>query len=109
MRGEQTADSEPKYEGDQLFVRPAPHVSHRMRQIAEFQDKNGSMLRGQPANPRANSAQLILSGMLANRDSTWPRDHFCRSTIAPRLSRPTTWKEFLPISMPITAIAVLRF
>jgi site-specific recombinase XerD len=22
--------------------------------------------------------------MLANRASTWPRDHFCRSTIAPR-------------------------
>src|SRR5437667_246693 len=44
--------------------------------------------------------------MLASRVSTWPRDHFCRSTIAPRLSRPTTWKEFLPISMPITAIGV---
>jgi hypothetical protein len=23
-------------------------------------------------------------GILANRASTWPRDHFCRSTIAPR-------------------------
>jgi hypothetical protein len=32
---------------------------------------------------------------------------FCRSTMAPRASWPTTWNEFLPISMPITAIAVL--
>src|SRR5260370_22719239 len=46
-------------------------------------------------------------GILANRDCTWPRDHFCRSTIAPRRSRPTTWNEFLPISTPITATAVL--
>jgi len=41
------------------------------------------------------------------RASTWPRDHFCRSTMAPRASWPTTWNEFLPISMPITAIAIL--
>src|SRR5215813_11287148 len=41
-------------------------------------------------------------GILANRASTWLRDHFCRSTIVPRSSRPTTWNEFLPISMPIT-------
>ena len=47
--------------------------------------------------------------MLANRASTWLRDHFCRRTIAPRLSGPTTWNEFLPISMPITAIALLSF
>ena len=46
---------------------------------------------------------------LASRASTWPRDHFCRSTIAPRLSWPTRWNEFLPISMPITAIALLSF
>ena len=30
--------------------------------------------------------------------------HSCRRTIAPRLSRPTTWNEFLPISMPMMAI-----
>src|ERR1700731_4133999 len=48
-------------------------------------------------------------GVLASRASTWPRDHFCRSTMAPRLSRPMTWKEFLPISMPATAIAVFEF
>src|SRR5215510_15709834 len=48
-------------------------------------------------------------GRLASRASTWPRDHFCRSTIAPRLSWPTTWNEFLPISMPITAIARLSW
>src|ERR1700732_2016707 len=46
-------------------------------------------------------------GMLASRASTCPRDHFCRNTMAPRASWPTTWNEFLPISMPITAIAVL--
>src|SRR5512132_24693 len=46
-------------------------------------------------------------GVLANRASTCPRDHFCRSTIAPRRSRPTTWNEFLPISIPITAITLL--
>jgi hypothetical protein len=31
----------------------------------------------------------------------------CRNTMAPRASWPTTWNEFLPVSMPITAIAVL--
>src|SRR5215831_8739827 len=41
--------------------------------------------------------------MLASRASIWPRDHFCRSTIVPRRSRPTTWNEFLPISMPTVA------
>src|SRR3979490_1662484 len=45
-------------------------------------------------------------GILAKRASTWLRAHFCRSTIAPRSSWPTTWNEFLPISMPITAIAL---
>src|SRR5215831_21363792 len=44
-------------------------------------------------------------GMLATRASTWPRDHLCRSTIAPRRSRPMTWKAFLPMSMPIVAIS----
>ena len=29
--------------------------------------------------------------------------YHCRSTIAPRSSRPTTWNEFLPMSMPIVA------
>ncbi len=46
-------------------------------------------------------------GRLASRISTWLRDHFCRSTMAPRRSWPTTWNEFLPISMPITATEVL--
>src|ERR1700692_3547306 len=50
---------------------------------------------------------IRLGGILASRASTWPRDHFCRSTMAPRASWPTTCNEFLPISMPITAIAVL--
>src|SRR5262249_57273318 len=42
-------------------------------------------------------------GIAASRASIWPRDHFCRSTIAPRRSWPTTWNEFLPISMPMVA------
>src|SRR5215469_4569195 len=46
-------------------------------------------------------------GMLASRASIWPRDHFYRSTIAPRRSRPTTWNEFLPISMPIVAMVAI--
>src|SRR5215470_13725108 len=46
-------------------------------------------------------------GMLAIRASIWPRDHFCRSTIAPRRSRPTTWNEFLPISMPMVAMVAI--
>src|SRR5215470_12176987 len=46
-------------------------------------------------------------GIAASRDSTWPRDHFCRSTIAPRRSRPTTRNEFLPISMPVVATVAL--
>src|SRR5262247_2513130 len=46
-------------------------------------------------------------GMLASRASIWPRDHFCRSTIAPRRSSPTTWNQFLPISMPIVAMVAI--
>ena len=53
-----------------------------------------------------SSMPIRQGGRLASRVSTCPRDHFCRNTIAPRLSCPTTWNEFLPISMPITAIAV---
>src|SRR5438874_3927009 len=46
-------------------------------------------------------------GRLASRASIWPRDHFWRRMMAPRLSWPTTWNEFLPMSMPITAIWAL--
>jgi len=46
-------------------------------------------------------------GILASRPSIWPRDHFYRSTIAPRRSRPTTWNEFLPISMPTVTIVAI--
>src|SRR5262245_58677577 len=46
-------------------------------------------------------------GMFARRCPTWLRDHFWRRMIAPRWSRPTTWNEFLPMSMPTTAMAVL--
>src|SRR5215467_1598236 len=46
-------------------------------------------------------------GIAASRASTWLRDHFWRSTIALRRSRPTTWNEFLPISMPIVATVAI--
>src|SRR5215472_9885789 len=46
--------------------------------------------------------------ILASRASTCPRDHFCRSATAPRPSRPTTWTEFLPISISIAAIIPFR-
>src|SRR4029077_16832929 len=59
--------------------------------------------------PTHASMPIRQGGVLASRASTWPRDHFCRSTMAPHLSRPMTWQEFLPISMPATAIAVLSF
>jgi hypothetical protein len=38
----------------------------------------------------------------ASHTSTWPRDHFCRSTIA-RGSSPTMWNDFFPMSMPVVA------
>src|SRR5215468_6422722 len=46
---------------------------------------------------------------LASRASTWPRDHFCRNTMLPRRSWPTRRNEFLPISIPITAISLSSF
>src|SRR5215467_6142669 len=46
-------------------------------------------------------------GILAKRASTWLRDHFWRNTMPPRSSKPTTWNEFLPISIPITVIVLL--
>jgi hypothetical protein len=45
--------------------------------------------------------------MFDSRVSTWPRDHFWRSTIAPRRSWPTTWNEYFPMSMPIVATIAL--
>lgn len=65
------------------------------------------------AGPAVAAASLALAPLV-------PGQHFCaevpiddpkvvalcRSTIAPRPSSPTTWNEFLPISMPITAIAL---
>src|SRR5215475_14163284 len=46
-------------------------------------------------------------GIAATRASIWPRDHFCLRTIAPRWSSPTTWNEFLPISMPMVAMVAI--
>jgi hypothetical protein len=46
-------------------------------------------------------------GIAVSRASIWPRDQFCRGTIAPRGSRLTTSNEFLPTSMPIAAMAAI--
>src|SRR5262245_18524904 len=48
-------------------------------------------------------------GRMASRACIWPRDHFCRSTMAPRRFWLMMWNEFLPISMPITAGEVSSF
>ena len=45
--------------------------------------------------------------MLAGRTSTWSRDHFCPQHDGAACIVPTTWNQFLAISIPITAIAVL--
>jgi hypothetical protein len=42
-------------------------------------------------------------GRLASRRTSWLRDTLMRMAIAPRLSRPTRWKVFLPMSRPIVA------
>jgi hypothetical protein len=44
------------------------------------------------------SIPIRQDAILASRVLTCPRDHRWLKTIAPRLSRPTTWNEFLPIS-----------
>src|SRR5215831_14324409 len=41
--------------------------------------------------------------MFASRASTWPRDHLCRSTIAPRRSTLAKTRSMLSVSMPIVA------
>jgi hypothetical protein len=76
---------------------------HLIRELLakEYADKNAECAPTQASMP------IRQGGILASRASNWPRDHFCRSTMAPRVSWPTTWNEFLPISMPITAIALL--
>jgi hypothetical protein len=74
----------------------AASVAHRDRGLAAC--GSSDVRRPQASMP------IRHGGIAASRTSTWPRDHFCRSTIAPRRSRPATWNEFLPISMPIVAI-----
>src|SRR5262249_32887361 len=60
-----------------------------------------------PAQVMRTNACLLMpirhGGTFASRASTWALDLLCRSRIAPRSSRPTTWNEFFPMSMPIVA------
>jgi hypothetical protein len=79
----------------------------RPKVSAELRTLIGEMSRANTLWGAPRIMPIRQGGILASRASTWPRDHFCRSTMAPRASWPTTWNEFLPISMPITAIAVL--
>ena len=61
---------------------------------------NPCSLRLRWCAPTSASIPMRQGRMLANRASAWLRDHFCRSTMAPRSSWPTMWNEFLPISIP---------
>src|SRR6266849_10522167 len=83
-----------------LFLRIRPNVSRRHQPsiVAIWS------WRLRWCAPTQASMPIRHGGIFANRASTWPRDHFCRSTMAPRPSRPTTWNEFLPMSMPTKAI-----
>src|SRR5207302_6763013 len=56
--------------------------------------------------PEQASMPMRQHGTFASRRSIWPRESFSCKTIAPRVSRPTRWKVFLPRSMPIVAIVV---
>ena len=40
---------------------------------------------------------------IGKRPTSWLRDTLMRITMAPRLSRSTRWKAFLPMSRPIVA------
>ena len=55
---------------------------------------------------RAGVSVFPVHLSFAHWASIGPRDHFWRSTMAPRSSWPTMWNEFLPISMSMTATAV---
>jgi hypothetical protein len=85
-----------------LGIRPNVFRRHRPGIVTKRLQFVTDMMR-----PTQASIPIKQGDRLASRASTWPRDHFCRSTIAPCLSWPTTWNEFLPISMPITATALL--
>src|SRR5262249_52410037 len=76
------------------------------RQKKKSPDDGCGWREGHVAGTGARTVESPLGfpgGMLAIRASIWLRNHFCRNTIAPRRSSPTTWNEFLPMSMPIVA------
>jgi pimeloyl-ACP methyl ester carboxylesterase len=75
-----------------LDLRDAIHIGHSIG--------GGEATRYVARHGKGRVAKLVLigavapimlirhGGTLAIRALTWPRDHFCRSTIAPRLSCP---------------------
>ncbi len=54
---------------------------------------NKSTIVARRRRPVCSHIPIRHGGMVASRASTWPRDHFCRSTIALCRSRPTTWRN----------------
>ena len=66
--------------GDALHRRPLDRLGGRLR-IAEIILLS---LRLRWCAPTQASMPIKQGGMLANRISTWLRDHLCRSTTAPR-------------------------
>src|SRR6202051_4109005 len=88
--------------GADIFGRHQPGI---VTQRCEF----AAQVMGADAGFHADQARRYIGETRFHlaRTAPWPRDHFCRSTMAPRASWPTAWNEFLPISMPITAIALL--
>jgi len=71
--------------------------------VRETSDTDGI---DEPAyEPHELAAKLreVLDGrapIIPHSVAFYSRDHFWCNTITPRRSRPTTWNEFLPISIP---------
>src|SRR5258707_15230493 len=91
---------------------PGHHGYQRTCGLISGQASNGPF--GSPgfagAGKTSPPSRFILSQTSAGKTGLCHRalrDHFCRSTIAPRRSKPTTWNEFLPISMPIVAMVAI--
>src|SRR6516165_4000946 len=61
------------------------------------------------ARPYLASIPIKHGGTFASRDTILARATFSRSTIAPRVSRPTRCSVFFPGSIPMVTTAVVDF
>src|SRR5215467_14197176 len=77
------------------FLDKPPQLQHQ----ATWKRRNAS-LRAVAAGNRLLGLQADKAG---RQITGWLRDTLMRRAIAPRLSRPTRWKVFLPMSRPIVA------